>query len=80
MANSQLPMMTFTPAAVAEHMANPGITRETPTYTEGVPYVARARAGTLHLDVFNDRFLAGLQRMSNGKLDLVAVSVARMAF
>jgi len=80
MANSQLPMMTFTPAAVAEHMANPGITRETPTYTEGVPYVARAHAGTLHLDVFNDRFLAGLQRMSNGKLDLVAVSVARMVF
>lgn len=79
MANSQLPLMTFSPQDVQEGLAEPGITRETPGYTEGVPYTARAGSGIQQLDVYNDRFLVALQRMPNGRLDLNALSVERLA-
>ena len=60
-------------------MAKPGITRESPTYAEGVPFTARAGSGVLHLDNFNDKFLIALQRMPSGKLDLIALSIPRLA-
>lgn len=79
MANSMLPLMTFDPESVTEYMAKPGIISETQTYTEGVPYVARAGSGIIELDNFNDKFLVALQRMPNGNLDLVALTIARLA-
>jgi hypothetical protein len=79
MANSQLPLMTFTPQSVEEYMGRPGITREVPTYTEGVPYTPRAATGVMQLDNFNDQFVVVLQRMPSGKLDLVSLSVDRLA-
>ncbi len=79
MSNSQLPLMTFTPEAVREELKKPGITRETPTYTEGVPYTARAGTGVQHIDNFSDKAVAGLQRMPSGRLDLVLYSIERMA-
>ena len=79
MANSQLPLLTINTGEVATQNDKPGITRESPTYTEGVSYVARAAAGVLQLDSFNDQFLVALQRMPNGKLNLVALSVERLA-
>lgn len=80
MANSQLPLMTFTPESVQEYMAKPGITEETQTYTEGVPYTSRAATGVMQLDNYNDQFVVVLQRMASGKLDLVGLSVAYLTF
>jgi hypothetical protein len=79
MSNSQLPLMTFTPESIREELKKPGITRESPTYTEGVPYTARAGSSVQHLDNFSDKSVAGLQRMPSGRLDLVLYSIERMA-
>ncbi len=79
LANSQLPLMTFTPEAVQEYMGKPGITRESPTYTEGLAGTYRAGSGVQQLDNFNADFIIALQRMASGKLDLVALSVERLA-
>ena len=71
MANSMLPLMTFTPEDVAEGLALPGITEEVPTYTQGVPYTARPGSGVQHLAPFTPTQVLMLQRMPSGKLDLV---------
>jgi hypothetical protein len=79
MANSMLPLMTFTPEDVAEGIELPGITRESPTYSEGVPYSARAGSGVQHLSPFTEDTLLMLQRMPSGKLDLVHWSYGDLA-
>jgi hypothetical protein len=80
MANSQLPLLTIDTGDVVRYNTEPGITEEAPTYTEGVPYTARAGAGVQQLDEFNEAYLIALQRMPSGKLDLVTLSVERLAF
>lgn len=79
MANSQLPLLTIDTAEVETYNGKPGITRESPTYTEGVSYVARAASGVQQLDNYDDDFLVALQRMPSGKLDLITLSLARLA-
>jgi len=80
MANSMLPLMTYSTDDVQAFNRKPGITRESPTYAEGVGYVPRAGSGIQQLDNFDDDSLLALQRMPSGKLDLVALSVARLAY
>ena len=80
MANSMLPLMTYSPGDIASYNEKPGITRESPTYTEGVSYVPRAGSGIQQLDNFNDEFLVALQRMPSGKMNMVALSLERLAY
>jgi len=80
MANSMLPLMTYSPEEIASYNEKPGIERESPTYIEGVSYTPRAGSGIQQLDNFNDKFLLALQRMPGGKLDMVALSVERLAY
>jgi hypothetical protein len=80
MANSMLPLMTYSPEDIAEYNAKPGIERESPTYQEGVPYIPRSGNGVQQLDNYNDKFLAALQRQPSGKMDLVAVSLEWLAY
>ena len=77
MCNSMLPLMTFSPHDVGEQKEF--ITKEVPTYTAGVSYVARSGSGVQQLDVLSDEYLLALQRMPNGKLDVVSLSVERLA-
>jgi len=79
MANSQLPLLTIDAAVIADYNRRDGITVESLTYTEGAPYTARAGAGILQLDSFNDKFLLAFQRMPSGRLDMVTLSIARLA-
>jgi hypothetical protein len=73
MANSMLPLLSFDPEDVAKH---PGISEEVPTYTYGVPYVARAAAGVQHIANYGETLIAALQRAPNGQLELTALPVA----
>jgi len=77
MSNSMLPLMTFSPADVGNERDY--ITKEVPSYTAGVPYTARSGAGVQQLDTYNDKFLLALQRMPNGKLDVVSLPVEWLA-
>lgn len=79
LANSQLPLLTIDMNEIAKYNDMPGITRETPGYTEGTPYTPRAASGVLQLDAFTETHLLALQRMPSGKLDLVVLSVERLA-
>jgi hypothetical protein len=76
-ANSMLPLLTFDPVAAIEQGA---ITEKVKSYTEGLPYVARAGNGIQQLDHFGDDALLALQRMPNGKLDLLLLSEERLAW
>lgn len=72
MSNTGLPLLSFDPADVARH---PAITDEVPTYTYGVPYVARAGAGVQHIANYGETLVAMLQRTPSGRLDLTAMPV-----
>ena len=74
-ANSMLPLLTFDPKDV---QGAASITRESPTYSEGVPYVARAGSGIQQLSPLNENFILTLQRMPNGNLDMVSQRTARL--
>jgi hypothetical protein len=77
MSNSMLPLMTFSPQDVGNQ--RDFITKEVPAYTAGVSYVARSGSGVQQLDAFNDKYLLALQRMPNGKLDVVSLSLEWLA-
>lgn len=72
MSNTSLPLLSFDPDDVARH---PAITDRVPTYTYGVPYVARAGAGIQHIANYGETLVAMLQRTPSGRLDLTALPV-----
>jgi hypothetical protein len=72
MSNTSLPLLSFDPDDVARH---PAITDRVPTYTYGVPYVARAGAGIQHIANYGETLVAMLQRTPSGRLDLTAMPV-----
>jgi len=80
MANSMLPLMTYSPEEIASYNEKPGITRESPTYQEGVSYIPRSGSGVQQLDNFNDKFLLALQRQPSGKMDMVTLSLEWLAY
>ncbi|MCZ6765723.1 MAG: hypothetical protein O7D32_02195 [bacterium] len=80
MSNSMLPLMTFNVAEITKYNAMQGITTEPDTYLAGASYTPRAGNGVQHMDNFGDRGILCLQRMPSGKLDMVALSVERLAF
>jgi len=80
MSNSMLPLLTIDIAEIAKYNEMPGITTEPDTYLAGAPYTPRAGNGIQHMDNFGDKGILCLQRTPSGKLDMVALSVERLAF
>lgn len=76
MSNSMLPLMTFDPNDVSKQIP---ITEEVPTYIAGLPYTPRAGSGVQQLAPLNSEFVLALQRMPNGNLDVVSISIERLA-
>jgi hypothetical protein len=66
--NSMLPLLTFDPAAATAHEA---ITEKVESYQGGLSYSPRAGNGVSQLDHFGEDTLLALQRMPNGKLDML---------
>lgn len=76
MSNSMLPLMTFDPNDALQWKTP--ITKEVTTYSAGLPFVARTGA-IQQMDTFNEEFMVALQRMPSGRLDLVSLSLERLA-
>lgn len=77
MANSMLPLMTFDPKDVGSY--RDFITKPVEGYTAGVSYTARSGAGVQQLDEYSDKFILAFQRMPNGNLDVVSLSLEWLA-
>ena len=77
LSNSMLPLMTIDPADIEKY--NAPITEEVKSYAEGVPFTARSGNGIQQMDSYNENFLVALQRVPSGNLDLVSLSVERLA-
>lgn len=77
LSNSMLPLMTIDPADVEKY--NEPITAEVQSYAEGVPFTARSGNGIQQMDSYSENFLVALQRLPSGHMDLVSLSVKRLA-
>ena len=78
--HSMLPLMTIDIAEIEKYNDMPGITTEPDTYLAGASYTPRSGNGVQHMDNFGERGILALQRMPSGKLDMIAMSVERLAF
>jgi hypothetical protein len=78
--HSMLPLMTINKAEIEDHNKMPGIERESPTYLEGAEYTPRSGNGVQQMDNFGEGGIMALQRLPSGKLDMVALSVGRLAY
>lgn len=80
MANSMLPLMTYSPADIAAYNDKAGIEQEVASYTDGVSYVARSGSGVQQLDNYNEKFLLALQRTPSGRMDMITLEIEWLAF